>query len=138
MNKNDDIKIPSPESLGIPSGSFDPMKTIQMEGDLYRGLVCRTKSRSLSLRICVIFFAIIFFIMPGVFSLFLIFFKSVLGVEIVLTISAILYASLYTILFIELSQASYLFIFEVVWVFYALLSLIIGIEIIWKNIFKRD
>lgn len=127
--KYDDL--PSPESLGIPSGSLDPIKTIQMEGDFYRGLVQNTKNRPLIQRIFASLFGIIFFIMPGFLMLCLVLLKNNIVVSMALSMFM---GILSAILFVEISQATSLFVFEFVWILYALLSLVIGLEIVWKNV----
>lgn len=109
MENNIDKKkgIPTPEELGIPSGSYDPVKTIGMEGNFYRGLAKSDKSRPKILKNAAILFALLFFIIPGLFYAFMVFFseeKNIANLEVV---------------------------------FYALLYTSVGIVIIWDNIRKR-
>lgn len=67
---NKESGIPTPEDLGIPSGSFDPIKTIGMEGDFYRGLAKSNKSRPLIIKLGAILFGLLFFIIPALFMIF--------------------------------------------------------------------
>jgi hypothetical protein len=96
MNKN--INIPKPEELGIPSGSLDPLKTIEMEGNFYRGLGKTLHSRPKILKIGAIIFALIFFIIPGLIFLGLLVFDARnLGAEsIIAGLEPIFFAILYT------------------------------------------
>lgn len=64
--------IPTPEELGIPSGSLDPMKTIAMEGDFYRGLGKNAPKGPVFLRVGAILFGLLFFVIPGLVYLFLV------------------------------------------------------------------
>lgn len=57
MNSKDKNIIPTPEQLGIPSGGYDPMKNITIEGDFYRGLV-KNESKPFIVRICSIMFGL--------------------------------------------------------------------------------
>lgn len=52
MKKQDEkLTRIDPSSLGIPNSSMDPIETIKMEGNLYRGIAARDPKRKLSLRI---------------------------------------------------------------------------------------
>ena len=68
-NKKQDKEI-NPEQFGVPNPGYTPMKTIEMEGELFRGITKR-KPRTLFLRISMIVFSVLFFIIPGLFGIYL-------------------------------------------------------------------
>lgn len=129
---NKDEKIPTPEELGIPDGSFDPMKTIRMEGDLYRGLL-NTRHHSLFLRIMSIMFAVLFFIIPALLILYFVFFGSQeAGVDV--NFIRMLKAALDSIFF--LGSASSFFSFKIFMLIYAAISFSAGVRVIAGNVNK--
>ena len=62
MTKNKNGQIPTPEELGIPSGSFDPMKTLKAEFNFYD-----LAPRSRLMKILFVLFIFVFFILPPIF-----------------------------------------------------------------------
>jgi hypothetical protein len=61
--------------FGLPKIDYTPMGTIEMAGRFNRGMEENKKGRSLWVRVCVIFFSVIVFVIPGLFSLGLIIFN---------------------------------------------------------------
>lgn len=64
--------------IRLPEASYDPMKTIEMEGEFLRGLAMKKSGRSPVMRIVGILFALIFFILPAL-SLFVLILSIWLG-----------------------------------------------------------
>lgn len=126
---NKDEKIPTPEELGIPNGSFDPMQTIRMEGDMYRGLL-NSGHHSLFLRVIAIIFSVLFFLLPALLIIYFIFFvpqgESVNAGSLMMT-----KAVLDPIFF--LSNVSGLFSLKIFAFLYAAISFFIGASVIARN-----
>lgn len=64
--------------IRLPEASYDPMKTIEMEGEFLRGLAMKKSGRSPVMRIVGTLFALIFFILPAL-SLFVLILSTWLG-----------------------------------------------------------
>lgn len=129
-NVNKDEKIPTPEELGIPNGSFDPMQTIRMEGDLYRGLL-NARHHSLMLRLMSIIFSTIFFIVPAILILFFVFFgpsSGSLGADPFILVGAVLKPIFF------LTNASGLYALKIFMLIYAVISFFVGYTVILLNI----
>ena len=61
-----DLKRLNPEDLGMPPASMDPMKTIQMEGAMFRGMSSFKGERSIPVRIAAILIGLLFFVGWGI------------------------------------------------------------------------
>lgn len=68
----ENTKIPTPKELGIPSGSYNPMKNIETLGQAVRGMKNETPKRSIIFRLTSIIVAFIFFILPST-TIFIVF-----------------------------------------------------------------
>ena len=126
---NKDEKIPTPEELGIPSGSFDPMQTIRMEGDMYRGLL-NSGHHSLFLRTVAIIFSVLFFLLPALLIFYFIFF--IPQGESVNTGSLMMTKAVLDPIFF-LGNVSGLFSLKTFAFIYAVISFFVGASVIARN-----
>ncbi len=56
---------PEKDNFGVPKVDNSPVGIVGMEGQFFRGLTNKTP-RSLFVRVCIIAFATVFFLIPGV------------------------------------------------------------------------
>ena len=66
--------------FGLPIASYDPMKSILMEGQMFRGIGDDSRERSLFLRVVTILFCLLFFLLRGIF-LVISLFNLLLGID---------------------------------------------------------
>jgi glucan phosphoethanolaminetransferase (alkaline phosphatase superfamily) len=62
---------PEKDNFGVPKVDYSPMGTVGMEGNFFRGLTNKTP-RSLFVRVCIIVFATVFFLLPALLFIFII------------------------------------------------------------------
>lgn len=56
---------PEKDNFGVPKVDNSPVGIVGMEGNFFRGLTSKTP-RSLFVRICIIAFGAVFFLLPGI------------------------------------------------------------------------
>jgi hypothetical protein len=92
MTKDNDNRVPSPEELGIPSGSLDPAGSLKEESGFY-DKIGRTHS-SIIRAISVLFITSTFIIPPLLIINYMLFTDPPVNIDIIY-ISAIIFVSLY-------------------------------------------
>jgi small neutral amino acid transporter SnatA (MarC family) len=51
--------------MDMSEASYDPIKTIEMEGEMFRNMGHTQKQRSTYVRLAIIFFSLLIFVVPG-------------------------------------------------------------------------
>jgi len=57
------------DDFGLPKVSYDPLETIGMEGNMFRGMTDTQRNRSLFVRVISVFVCFFMFLLPGSCSL---------------------------------------------------------------------